>query len=104
MICGSCSALKLGAGVTDCKKHGKDFIEFKCRYCCTVALWFCFGTTHFCELCHQVANDSRKKECPGVNECPLKLDHPATGQEYALGCGLCRNNAEYEPIDIEPKN
>jgi E3 ubiquitin-protein ligase MYCBP2 len=51
-ICGSCSALKLGAGMADCPKHGKDFIEFKCRYCCTVALWFCFGTTHFCEPCH----------------------------------------------------
>lgn len=85
--------------MTDCKKHGKDYIEFKCRFCCSVALWFCFGTTHFCELCHQVANDSRKKECPGVKDCPLKIDHPPTGKEYALGCGLCRNNADLEVVD-----
>lgn len=25
------------------------------------------------------------------DECPLHLKHPPTGEEYALGCGLCRN-------------
>ena len=35
-----------------CPKHGTDFLEYKCRYCCSVAVWFCFGTTHFCEPCH----------------------------------------------------
>jgi len=59
LICGSCVALRLGAGVADCQKHGKDFIEFKCRYCCKIALWFCFGSTHFCDNCHQVADGSR---------------------------------------------
>jgi len=24
-------------------------------------------------------------------ECPLKMAHPPTGQEFALGCGICRN-------------
>ena len=100
LICGSCAALRLGAGLTECQTHGKDFIEFKCRYCCSVALWFCFGTTHFCEPCHQVANDSRKKECPGaLNGCPLGLEHPGPGNEYALGCGLCRQSADQEPVD-----
>lgn len=24
-------------------------------------------------------------------ECPLHLVHPPTGEEFALGCGMCRN-------------
>jgi hypothetical protein len=35
-----------------CPKHGTDFLEYKCRYCCSVAVFFCFGTTHFCNACH----------------------------------------------------
>ena len=35
-----------------CPKHGSDFLEYKCRYCCSVAVFFCFGTTHFCNQCH----------------------------------------------------
>lgn len=25
------------------------------------------------------------------NECPLHVKHPPTGEEFALGCGVCRN-------------
>ena len=25
------------------------------------------------------------------DECPLHVKHPPTGEEYALGCGVCRN-------------
>lgn len=25
------------------------------------------------------------------DECPLHLVHPPTGEEFALGCGMCRN-------------
>lgn len=25
------------------------------------------------------------------DECPLHIKHPATGEEFALGCGVCRN-------------
>jgi hypothetical protein len=35
-----------------CPKHGTDYLEYKCRYCCSVAVFFCFGTTHFCNACH----------------------------------------------------
>jgi E3 ubiquitin-protein ligase MYCBP2 len=24
-------------------------------------------------------------------ECPLHIKHPPTGEEFALGCGVCRN-------------
>lgn len=32
-------------------------------------------------------------KCPGIRACPLKIDHPANGEEYALGCAVCRNSA-----------
>lgn len=25
------------------------------------------------------------------DECPLHVKHPPTGEEFALGCGVCRN-------------
>ena len=54
-----------------CPKHGTDYLEYKCRYCCSVAVFFCFGTTHFCNPCHddfqRVANIP-KSELP---QCPV---------------------------------
>jgi E3 ubiquitin-protein ligase MYCBP2 len=38
-------------GATICATHGQEAMLWKCRFCCNVALWFCFGTTHFCEDC-----------------------------------------------------
>lgn len=52
LVCASCAADCVGGGIKDCKEHGKDFIEFKCKFCCNVSQWFCWGNTHFCESCH----------------------------------------------------
>ncbi|XP_015744900.2 E3 ubiquitin-protein ligase MYCBP2 isoform X4 [Python bivittatus] len=49
LICGACSDV---SRAQMCPKHGTDFLEYKCRYCCSVAVFFCFGTTHFCNACH----------------------------------------------------
>ena len=49
LVCGGCSDV---ARAQMCPKHGTDFLEYKCRYCCSVAVFFCFGTTHFCNSCH----------------------------------------------------
>ncbi|CAB1347399.1 unnamed protein product, partial [Coregonus sp. 'balchen'] len=82
-----------------------DFLEYKCRYCCSVAVFFCFGTTHFCNACHddfQRMTSVPKEELPHCpagpkgkqlegTECPLHVVHPPTGEEFALGCGVCRN-------------
>ena len=51
LVCGKCCAKNVGGNVT-CKVHKEDFIEYKCRYCCKVAIFFCWGNTHFCEPCH----------------------------------------------------
>ncbi len=93
------------ASLQVCPKHGTDFLEYKCRYCCSVAVYFCFGTTHFCNPCHddfQRLTGMAKAELPQCpvgpcakplegTECPLHVKHPPTGEEFALGCGVCRN-------------
>ena len=102
-ICGKCGALDGIAGVNNCKKHGKDYIEYKCKFCCKVSSWFCWGPTHFCEPCHarQCKGDYVTKipkdklpVCPGASKCELKIEHPPNGEEFALGCSICKNEAE----------
>ncbi|KAM9484001.1 E3 ubiquitin-protein ligase MYCBP2 isoform 14-T14 [Salvelinus alpinus] len=102
LICGACSDV---SRAQMCSKHGTDFLEYKCRYCCSVAVFFCFGTTHFCNACHddfQRMTSVPKEELPHCpagpkgkqlegTECPLHVVHPPTGEEFALGCGVCRN-------------
>ncbi|XP_048488841.1 E3 ubiquitin-protein ligase MYCBP2 [Plutella xylostella] len=104
LVCGACSDV---AGARSCAKHKQDFLEYKCRYCCSVAVFFCFGTSHFCNACHddfqRVTNipkhllphcpaGPKGEQLPGTSEeCPLHVEHPATGEEFALGCGVCRH-------------
>ncbi|KAJ8737500.1 hypothetical protein PYW08_000095 [Mythimna loreyi] len=104
LVCGACSDV---AGARTCPKHGADFLEYKCRYCCSVAVFFCFGTSHFCNSCHddfqrvtsipkhmlpQCPAGPKGEQLPGSSdECPLHVQHPETGEEFALGCGVCRH-------------
>src|SRR5689334_16348891 len=39
LLCGGCS----GTAVVECPTHGKEFIEYKCYFCCSIASWFCWG-------------------------------------------------------------
>lgn len=67
LVCGACSDV---SRAQMCPKHGADFLEYKCRYCCSVAVFFCFGTTHFCNPCHddfQRVTNIPKNELPS---CP----------------------------------
>ena len=93
LICGSCSS---GNDKNTCATHGKDYISYKCRYCCKQAVWFCFGNTHYCEPCHQKAFEVKNMpidklpKCPGKDKCPLKIDHPPNGtDDFSLGCVIC---------------
>lgn len=88
LLCGECSAVAAGA---DCPVHGKQYIEWKCKYCCNLAMWFCFGTTHMCNRCH--AQPGVWREGPSACNpatCGLKMRHPQPGNEFCMGCGMCR--------------
>ena len=68
-------------------------------FCSYFAHIFLRGTTHFCEPCHQKAYQlkdtklSKLPKCPGKETCPLRCEHPPTGTEFSLGCGICNNDA-----------
>lgn len=89
-ICPACATV----GEKECKKHGKgDNILYKCCCCCNPAVWFCFGTTHFCEDCHNNYGNKQKNPtlCPGKKTCPLGIEHiPNDGKtQFSIGCVLC---------------
>ena len=86
LVCGGCSA-----GSATCSRHGPSNLEWKCKYCCNTAVWFCWGTTHFCELCHSPPRKTVREACRGEEQCPLKAMHPPNGTEFAIGCSLCRS-------------
>ncbi|KAJ4457174.1 putative E3 ubiquitin-protein ligase MYCBP2 [Paratrimastix pyriformis] len=92
LVCAGCSAPAAG-GEASCPSHGTDFIQYKCRYCCSVACWFCWGTHHFCDPCHRKAGTLRNlKSVPNV--CTCGKSHPSHGTEYCLGCSMCRAQRE----------
>ncbi|XP_071787707.1 uncharacterized protein [Asterias amurensis] len=43
LVCGACSDV---SRAQMCPKHGTDFLEYNCRYCRSVAVFFCFGRPH----------------------------------------------------------
>ena len=97
-MCQECLLKDLGAGQDKCEKHGKNHIDWKCQYCCSVALFHCFGTNYFCEPCHTEfcsRGGQVELKCCGGKNCPLGVDHPPADIDYRksvypLGCGLCR--------------
>jgi len=95
LICGSCSGVPAAGTNPNCK-HGTEFIEWKCRFCCQVACWFCWGTTHFCDDCHKQATAMSKKEKHLLPKCTCKIPHPPNGDEFCLGCSMCR----LQPVDF----
>lgn len=91
LVCGACSDV---ARAQMCPKHGTDFLEYKCRYCCSVAVFFCFGTTHFCNPCHddfQRVTNLPKNELPSCPAGKIK-DIQAFCEIVTLFC--CRAKGE----------
>jgi len=98
-LCPTCRSM---LSVNGCRFHGGDRTIFKCRFCCAVATYFCGGMCHYCDPCHDKAGDltdfngwktkdaSKLPKCPGKDKCPLGIDHPPNGQEFPIGCSVCR--------------
>ena len=124
LVCSTCAV----ANVQTCEKHGTDWIQFKCRYCCSFATFFCWNKVHFCSKCHSgiwrhlVEYDDGKNKlkpptgkytmkaytsemvetmdeyltCPAQlsgnpKDCPLGILHDETGEEFGMGCSMCRD-------------
>jgi hypothetical protein len=93
LICQKCCTVSLD----ECKvkSHGREYITWKCKFCCSIAVWFCWGNTHFCDPCHrkQIAGEHLNKKgrkdlpvCPGKDKCPLGTEHKPNGEECCIGC------------------
>mmetsp|Transcript_100667 Transcript_100667/g.217356 ORF Transcript_100667/g.217356 Transcript_100667/m.217356 type:complete len:585 (-) Transcript_100667:138-1892(-) len=103
LVCRGCAS----KGQLQCPEHGVEFLGWKCRYCCErEAHYFCFGTTHFCYVCHdlwQTGVEQRRKlqagkPCLGKDRCIFGGRHPSSSRngrdEYALGCTICAQDTE----------
>ena len=74
-----------------CPKHGSDFLEYKCRYCCSVAVFFCFGTTHFCNQCHDDFQRVTNIPKTSLPHCPAGQLHLVWSHfpSVSTGFGCC---------------
>ncbi|GJP38579.1 hypothetical protein CLOM_g23019 [Closterium sp. NIES-68] len=78
------------AGKPCTSNHGQESVQFKCRFCCSIATFICGGSTHYCTPCHNGGN-TPANSCMGGDGCPLRVAwHPKAPAEFCLGCALCR--------------
>jgi hypothetical protein len=68
LFCGGCAP----SSVSNCALHGREYIEFKCRYCCSVATFFCWGRTHFCRVCHRNSLELTSMKKADLACCPCR--------------------------------
>jgi len=94
LLCPQCCTTEDGC----CSVHGSEYIEWKCKYCCSLATWTCFGGTHMCNGCHDKTlrrggwgSSWQPTHCAGPSSCPLGVKHAPNGMEHCLGCGVCRS-------------
>ena len=53
LLCKNCVIKEMGYGQATCEKHGDQYIDYKCMYCCSMAMHVCCGgTQYFCDPCH----------------------------------------------------
>lgn len=51
-LCQKCACDFLGYGQDFCALHGNEFIDFKCMYCCSIALFVSEGGKQYdCQPC-----------------------------------------------------
>jgi len=90
-----CTACTPGAR-DECKTHGKEYIQYKCKFCCKTACWYCWGTTHFCDDCHKQASVIAAKKKEELPKCTCQNpNHPQPGVEHCFGCSICVTQQEF---------
>lgn len=96
-LCQKCSEIELGYGKEMCDLHGNEFCDFKCSFCCSIALFVIdHGNTLFCQPCFNDHMEKKttevKTECEGGRSCSLKIStHPKAPEKFPLGCSICRS-------------
>jgi len=97
LVCRPCLMKEMSMGSNICKNgHDPQYIDWKCMYCCSVALFNCHGGTNwFCDRCHSEGG-KKLRDCGG-KKCPLNVPHPPASKDhkksaFALGCSLCRSD------------
>ena len=91
-------------GVDWCDIHGKGAIVYKWNFWCSVATFFCWGSTYFCNHCNNLQNQWKFldlkppeyfQQWSGRKFCPLKIDHPLHGTtKYAIWWAICKIETE----------
>ena len=90
-VCLSCNQEFVGQ---ICPKHGETGMVIKCMFCCSPSIWFCFGTTYFCEPCHSARKDLHPPYPPCNGHCKFG-HHAQNGQRTITAyCVLCRQEKE----------
>ena len=75
-----------------CPKHGEAGMVIKCFFCCRPSLFFCFGTTYFCEECHKTPSSPKVIPCNG--HCPFSPHKPNGTREIVSYCTICEAERE----------
>ncbi|KAN0033561.1 hypothetical protein ACTFIV_000022 [Dictyostelium citrinum] len=87
LVCGGCSS----SGNENCKIHGKEFIEYKCKYCCRISTFFCWGNSHFCVECHRNVNHVAQVPKSQLPQCKCEGgEKHISGEEFCYGCSMCK--------------
>lgn len=101
LLCQKCKNAKVNKNnlkgydvFTQWEDHGNDSLLYKCRFWCSIATFFWWGETHFCDSCHRRQENSegmdekKPEELPqwnGKDNWPLNINHPLNGTEdYAI--------------------
>merc|ERR1712113_364677 len=84
-LCQKCCSIKDHNAV--CSKHGSEYILWKCRFCCNIGKWLCWGNSHFCDACHmnrdalmRLYQTNKLLQCPAaapkvITHASLKFKH-----------------------------
>ena len=95
-ICGGCQN-----NGNVCRKHDPKNILYKCRFCCAVSSFYCWGSCHFCIKCHErqmngefldKIDPSKLPKCQGIGKCPSGGNHIPNGTGEWSFCLTCLNN------------
>lgn len=87
-----------------CLQHQREWVVYKCSYCCNPATERSFGNRYLCERCSARWTSSVEPDCvpcPGPVECPLG-GHVHEEKSYPIGCLLCLTAAALDYSKVLP--